>query len=153
MCWLTCVHTCKWCWKFSWNKNSPKFCTCAWGSIILEAQDLEDYERACCIWGYHGYKVLASSQDLCLWYSLLHCLVCKVDHLRWQTCWQQSFWIWNTTLGLELALNWHCEWGLVNQIKSRVLFSYRKFTLWKILVSLVFVAGWTNENILTPKFS
>ena len=118
MCWLTCVHTCKWCWKFSCNKNSPKFRTRAWGSIILEAQDLEDYERACCIWGYHGYKVPGSCQAF-VYGSLLHHLVCKVNRLRWQTSWQQSFWIWNTTLGLELALNWHCEWGLVNQVKSR----------------------------------
>ena len=30
---------------------------------------------------------------------------------------------------------------------------YRKFTLLKIFVSLIFVVSWTNKNILTPNFS
>ena len=29
---------------------------------------------------------------------------------------------------------------------------YRKFTLLNFFVSLIFVVGWTNENILTPNF-
>ena len=31
--------------------------------------------------------------------------------------------------------------------------SYHKFTLSKSFVSLIFVVGWTNENILTLNFS
>ena len=64
---------------------------------------MERYERACCV---QSYQVLTAFLDKTFVHdSLLHCLVCKGDHLRWQTCWQRSFGIQKTILWFEVALN------------------------------------------------
>lgn len=89
-----------------------KFLTHAFGSVILEAQDIdmEEYEILSRIW---EYKVLTMVLAKAFVHDrFLNHLVCKNHRLFWQTCWQQSFRIQKTTLWLEIASNWHCKWRL-----------------------------------------
>lgn len=50
-------------------------------------EGVEEYERACCIRGYHGLKVLTAPLAKALVHdNILHCLVCNGDYLHWLTC-------------------------------------------------------------------
>ena len=95
--------------------------------------------------------------------SLFHRHVCKaiacigrhVDNGRSGSGWP--------LFGLKYLLNWHREWGLaVNRVDSKWPSLYAHRTCYfravnlhcqNFFASLIFVVGWTYENILTPNFS
>ena len=119
---------------------------------------MEEYERAYCIWGYHEYKELTTLLAQAFVHdSLLHRLVCKSDHLCWQSCWL------NYPLGsgrppfgfssFKLTLQMRTSSELSQEQSTQTIFvcmCYFRFTLSKCI--LIFRCRLKNINIVTPNF-